>query len=96
MEAPQVSVPVFVSLSKGIEGLSSAIPSGVDSLLRKKETQIKGLLFFIVELEKKETASGCLASERGEGPRSGKLDNECFLCFRLPPENRKRPCAGSL
>ena len=42
-----------------------------------------------VELEKKETASGSLASERGEEPRSGKLDNECFLCFRLPPAKKK-------
>ena len=42
-----------------------------------------------MELEKKEAASGSLASERGEEPRSGKLDNECFLCFRLPPAKKR-------
>ena len=61
----------------------------------KKERTVQTVL----ELEKKGTAGGRSASERGEEPRSGTLSTSpLFSCFRLPPAHKKRPpfCGLSL
>ncbi len=65
---------------------------------KKRENRPNSPLFF-VELEKKGTAGGRSASERGEEPRSGTLSTSpLFSCFRLPPAHKKRPpfCGLSL
>ena len=65
---------------------------------QKRENRPNSPLFF-VELEKKGTAGGRSASERGEEPRSGTLSTSpLFSCFRHPPVHKKRPpfCGLSL
>ena len=65
----------------------------------KKERTVQTVLAYFVELEKKGTAGGRSASERGEEPRSGTLSTSpLFSCFRLPPAHKKRPpfCGLSL
>ena len=61
----------------------------------KKRDPKRSLSF--VELEKKGTAGGRSASERGEEPRSGTPSSSpLFSCLRLPPAYKKRDPKRSL
>ena len=85
-ELPVAVPPASEATSRGAEH-SLLLPRSSCFRLHpahKKRDPKRSLSF--VELEKKGTASGRSASERGDEPRSGTLSTSpLFSCLRLPP-----------